>query len=113
MRCSAVEYEAHPPTITGRSNPAMNSFRLSGSVWVETCSAETTVPWITRTSSPASSTIGANRSTRWGVSDAQDTTPSALISSIRLPSSSGFTGSLYSSCIRRVALSSVSPAISS
>ena len=25
----------------------MNSLRLSGSVCVETCSAETTVPWIT------------------------------------------------------------------
>ena len=34
----------------------MNSLRLSGSVRVETCSAETTVPWITRMSSPASRT---------------------------------------------------------
>ena len=37
----------------------MNSFRFSGSVRVDTCSAETTVPWITRMSSPASSTSGA------------------------------------------------------
>ena len=72
----------------------MNRFRFSGSVWLETCSAETTVPWITRMSRPASSTTGANRSTRCGVSDAQDTTPPALISSIRRPSSSSFTGSL-------------------
>ena len=30
MRCSAVEYEAQPPTITGISNSRMNFFRLSG-----------------------------------------------------------------------------------
>ena len=35
----------------------MNSFRFSGSETVETCSPETTVPWITSTSSPASSAI--------------------------------------------------------
>ena len=48
----------------------MNSFRLSGSVRVETCSAETTVPWITRMSSSASSTSGAYSVTRCGVSEA-------------------------------------------
>ena len=59
MRCSAVEYDAQPPTITGRSNSRMNFLRLSG--WrdssFDTCSADTTVPWITRTSSSASSTM--------------------------------------------------------
>ena len=70
IRWSAVEYEAQPPTITGRSNVAMNSFRLSGSVRVETCSAETTVPWITRMSSSASSTSGAYSITRCGVMEA-------------------------------------------
>ena len=30
IRCSAVEYDAQPPTITGRSNSRMNFFRLSG-----------------------------------------------------------------------------------
>ena len=35
----------------------MNSFRLSAWPFEETCSAETTVPWITSTSSPASSAI--------------------------------------------------------
>ena len=30
MRCSAVEYDAHPPTITGMSNSRMNFLRLSG-----------------------------------------------------------------------------------
>ena len=48
MRCSAVEYDAHPPTITGMSNSRMNFLRLSG--WrdasFDTCSADTTVPWI-------------------------------------------------------------------
>ena len=71
IRCSAVEYEAQPPTITGRSNDAMNSLRLSGSVRVETCSAETTVPWITRMSSSASSTSGAYSVTRCGVIEAR------------------------------------------
>ena len=54
IRCRAVLYEAQPPTITGRSNPAMNSFRFSGSVRVDTCCAETTVPWMTSRSRPAS-----------------------------------------------------------
>ena len=35
----------------------MNSFRLSGSTVVETCSAEITVPWMTRMSIPASTAI--------------------------------------------------------
>ena len=30
MRCSAVEYDAQPPTITGMSNSRMNFLRLSG-----------------------------------------------------------------------------------
>ena len=30
IRCSAVEYDAQPPTITGSSNSRMNFFRLSG-----------------------------------------------------------------------------------
>src|SRR5437867_6957785 len=79
IRCSAVEYDAHPPTITGRSKRAMNSFRLRGSVFVETCSADTTVPWITRMSSPASSTSGAYFFTRCGVIDAHEVTPPSLI----------------------------------
>ena len=35
----------------------MNSLRLSGSVLADTCSADTTVPWMTRMSSPASSAV--------------------------------------------------------
>ena len=57
IRCSAVWYEAQPPTIVGIGSEAMNSFRLSAWPFEETCSAETTVPWMTSTSSPASSAI--------------------------------------------------------
>ena len=71
----------------------MNSFRLSGSWLDETCSPETTVPWITRMSRPASSTSFEYCSTFWGVREAQLTTPPALISSIRCPISSSFSGS--------------------
>ena len=56
MRCNAVEYDAHPPTITGISYSRMNFFKLSG--WREssfdTCSADTTVPCTTSRSSSAS-----------------------------------------------------------
>ena len=69
----------------------MNSLRFRGSVLVETCSAETTVPWITRMSSSASRTSGANSTTFWGVSEAHATTPLSLISRMRRPISSGFT----------------------
>ena len=57
IRCSPVAYEAQPPTITGTGTSRMNSFRLSGSVFADTCSADTTVPWITRMSRPASSAL--------------------------------------------------------
>ena len=113
MRCSAVEYEAQPPTMTGRSNSRMNFLRFSGSVVLETCSADTTVPWITSTSSSASTTSLAYRSTRCGVSDAHAVTPPSLISRIRRPISSSLIGSAYSSCMRRVAFSAGRSAISS
>ena len=48
----AAAHDARAPATS-----AMNSFRLSGSTEDETCSAEITVPWITSTSSPASSAI--------------------------------------------------------
>ena len=115
MRCSAVEYDAHPPTITGSSNSRMNFFRFSGwrSGSCDTCSADTTVPCTTRTSSSAASTCLENCSTRCGVSDAHAVTPPALISPMRTAMSSALIGSAYSSCIRRVALSAGSDAISS
>ncbi len=57
IRWRAVWYEAQPPTMTGIGSEAMNSFRLSVSPFEETCSAETTVPWMTRMSRPAASAI--------------------------------------------------------
>ena len=59
----------------------------------ETCSADTTVPWITSRSSSASSTALAYCSVRCGVSDAQETTPASLISRMRWETSSGLMGS--------------------
>ena len=50
---------------------------------------------------------------RWGVTDAQDTTPAEETSRIRRVTSSGFTGSKYICCIRAVAFSSSRVAISS
>ena len=91
----------------------MNSLRFSGWLWFETCSAETTVPWITRMSRPAPMTASAYRSTRCGVSEAHETTPASLISRIRRSTSSSLSGSRYSSCMRAVAFSSGRVPISS
>ena len=52
-----MAYEAQPPTTTGTGTSRMNSLRLSGSLRVDTCSAEITVPWMTRMSRPASSAV--------------------------------------------------------
>ena len=113
MRCSAVEYEAQPPTITGSSSSRMNFLRLSGSAVFETCSADTTVPWITRMSSSASSDdlrvpLDPLRRERRGGDDAGglDLTD-ALADELFLD------GSAYISCIRRVAFSVGESAISS
>ncbi len=57
IRCRPVAYDAQPPTATGTGTSRMNSLRLSGSLRVDTCSAEITVPWITSTSSPASMAV--------------------------------------------------------
>ena len=57
IRCRPVAYDAQPPTATGTGSSRMNSLRLSGSLRVDTCSAEITVPWITRMSSPASMAV--------------------------------------------------------
>ncbi len=71
----------------------MNSLRFRGSTTVETCSADTTVPWMTSTSSPASTAASQCSRTRCGVSDAAARTPPALISRIRRATSSGLIGS--------------------
>ena len=57
MRCRPVWYDAQPPTTIGTGTCPMNSLRFSGGrdSSCETCSADTTVPWMTRMSRPASS----------------------------------------------------------
>jgi len=80
--------------MTGMSSSRTKRFRLSGSTVLETCSADTTVPWMTRRSSSASMMALAKASVRWGVTEAHDTTPASRISRMRSPMSSGLTGSL-------------------
>ena len=47
MRCSAVEYDAQPPTITGSVELADELLQVERLALVfDTCSADTTVPWI-------------------------------------------------------------------
>ena len=69
IRCRAALLVAQPPTITGMSNWRMNVLRFNGSTMVDTCSADTTVPWMTSmSSSPArmcsSHPVGALRGDR-------------------------------------------------
>ena len=54
--------------------------------------ADATVPWITSRSSSAATMASTRDSTRWGVTDPQDTTPEARISLTRSRISSGRTG---------------------
>ena len=61
--------------MTGMSSSRTKRLRLSGSTVFDTCSAETTVPWMTSRSSSASTMSLAKASVRWGVIDAHDTTP--------------------------------------
>ncbi len=91
----------------------MKRFRLSGSVVFDTCSAETTVPWMTRRSSSAFKMAGASETVRCGVTEAAATTPASLIWRMRSVTSSSLIGSMYICCIRAVALSSSSSRISS
>ncbi len=75
IRCSADWYVAQPPTMTGTSSSAMKRLRFNGSVREDTCSADTTVPWMTNRSTPASMTVCANCTVRCGVSEAATVTP--------------------------------------
>ena len=113
MRCRPAWYEAHPPTITGMSNSRMKRLRLSGSDVLETCSAETTVPWMTRMSSSAARQAWASDSVRWGVTEAAVVMPASFICLMRAVTSSGMIGSWYICCMRDVAFSSSSSRISS
>ena len=91
----------------------MNFFRFNGSTVLETCSADTTVPWITRMSRPASRMVLAIQSVRAGVTDAEVVMPAAFISVMRWATSSILIGSRYICCMRAVALSALSWEISS
>ncbi len=91
----------------------MNRLRLSGSTVLDTCSAETTVPWITRRSSSAARIAWARDSVRCGVTEAAVVMPASFIWRMRAVTSSGMIGSEYICCIREVALSSSSSRISS
>ena len=83
IRCNAAWYDAHPPTITGMSSSRTKRFRFNGSTVFETCSADTTVPWITSRSSSAAMIASASFSVRWGVTLAHDTTPASRICRMR------------------------------
>ena len=113
IRCRPAWYDAQPPTMTGMSNSRMNRFRLRGSVVFDTCSAETTVPWMTSRSSSAARMAGASASVRCGVTDADVVMPASFIWRMRSVTSSGLIGSWYICCIRPVAFSSSSSRISS
>ena len=71
----------------------MTLSRLSGSRFFETCSAETTVPWMTSTSSSPATMAGSSWSVRCGVTDAAATTPASRIWRMRAVTSSGTIGS--------------------
>ena len=99
--------------MTGMSNSRMKRFRLSGSTVLDTCSAETTVPWMTRRSSSAARMAGARATVRWGVTEAAVVMPASFIWRMRSVTSSSLIGSAYICCIRDVAFSSSSSRISS
>ena len=71
----------------------MNSLRLSGSSVVDTCSAETSVPWMTRMSTPASRITGASASVCCGETRTATVTPPSRIGRTRSAISSGRIGS--------------------
>ena len=100
MRWSPAWYEAQPPTMTGMSNSRMKRFRLSGSTVLDTCSAETTVPWMTSRSSSAARMAGASSTVRWGVTEAAVVMPASFIWRMRSVTSSSLIGSAYICCIR-------------
>ena len=86
----------------------MNFLRFSGVSTLETCSADTVVPRITKRSTPAATTVSYSSCVRCGVRAPATVTPPARISASRSRTSSGLIGSAYSSCMRRVACASSS-----
>ena len=70
----------------------MKSLRLSGSTRRVTCSADTTVPWMTSRSGSARRMCSARPRVRCGVTATATVIPEALSSRIRASTSSGCTG---------------------
>ncbi len=71
----------------------MNFLRLRGSTLLDTCSAETVVPRITKRSTPASTTVWYSSWVRWGESAPATVTPPSRISASLRVTSSGLIGS--------------------
>ncbi len=99
--------------MTGISKSRMNFFKLRGSAVLETCSAETTVPWMTKMSRPESMMVLDIQAVRAGVTEADVVIPASFICLMRSATSSSLMGSKYICCMRAVALSSSSSRISS
>src|SRR5256885_1758444 len=91
----------------------MNSLRLSGSSTLDTYSADTTVPWMTRMSTPASRITGASAMVCCGETRTATVTPASRIARTRSTISSALIGSAYTSWSRRVAGASSSSSDSS
>ncbi len=79
--------------MTGISNWRITRSRLSGSRFFDTCSADTTVPWMTSTSSSPATMAGSSCSVRCGVTEAAATTPASRTWRIRSVTSPGTIGS--------------------
>ena len=71
----------------------MNCLRLSVSCALETCSADTVVPRMTNSSTPASTTVLQCSKVRAGDRAAATVTPASRICSMRAVMSSGLMGS--------------------
>jgi hypothetical protein len=71
----------------------MNSLRFNGSSLVDTCSAETSVPWMMRMSTPASRITGASDRVCCGDTRTATVTPPSRMARTRSAISSGLIGS--------------------
>ena len=68
--------------MTGTSKSRMNFFKFKGSAVFDTCSAETTVPWMTRMSRPESMMVLDIQEVRAGVTEAEVVMPASFILSL-------------------------------
>ncbi len=70
----------------------MKRLRFSGSLWADTCSADTVVPRMTNRSTPAEATVCHSSWVRWGLRAPATVTPEARTSAIRAATRSARTG---------------------